>query len=72
MVESVCVGLMVVAKAQLIVFGIFYLFRVLWVLCKKENFFKKFTAAKQFAVAHFARYMEYARVPVLFRCSFYS
>ena len=69
---SQCVGVMVVAKAQFIVFGIFYLFRVLWVLRRKEIFFLKFTAAKPFALAHFARYMEYARVPVSFRCCLYS
>ena len=40
------------------VFGVFYLFRILLVLCKKEKNFLKFTAAKLFASAHFARYME--------------
>ena len=39
---------------------------------QKRNFFLKFTAAKPFALAHFARYMEYARVPVSFRCCLYS
>ena len=37
-----------------------------------RKLFKKFTAAKPFAIAHFARCMEYARVPVLFRCCLYS
>ena len=40
------------------VFGVFCLFRVLLVLRKKEKNFSKFTAAKSFALAHFARYME--------------
>ena len=50
------------------IFGVFYLFRVLLVLRKKENNSLKLTAAKLFASAHFARYMEKARVPVLNRC----
>ena len=50
----------------------FFIFSASFGFCAKKKFFLKFTAAKPFALAHFARYMEYARVPVSFRCCLYS